>query len=277
MAHARLGDLLVGALARSAAALPASAAERAGLALGDCRRWARPREAAIVRENLRRLGLDAEDRLVRETFRAFGLFAVEFFRGLALPPEEVARGWRIEGREHLERLAAGPRGFILAGAHTGNWEQLGAILHPLGRRLVAPVEEQFHPLLSAAVKRAKTRWRIDSPPARTGLRGLVRALARGEMVALPLDGGAYRHGAEVALLDARVRLAQGAAQLSALSGCPVVCVFSTRTRFMTQTVRVLPPVGPGSSAPEIAAELAARLGEQLRAAPGQWCVFRPLD
>jgi phosphatidylinositol dimannoside acyltransferase len=282
-----LGDALVGSLARTAAALPFGPAERAGNALGDWRRRLRPREAATVRANLRRLGLSGadgrdEERLVRETFRAFGLFAVEFFRGLTLSPEEITRGWRIEGAEHLERLAADRRGFIAAGAHTGNWEQLRAILHPLGRSIVAPVEEQFHPLLSAAVKRAKGRWRVASPPARRDLRALLRALERGALVALPLDGGAYRGGIEVDLLGARVRLARGAAQLSVLSGRPVVCVFSRRTGFMTQSVRVLDPLtGPGTGAPRervdaLTRTLAARLGEQLRATPGQWCVFRPL-
>jgi hypothetical protein len=61
-----------------------------------------------------------------------------------------------------------------------------------------------------------------------------------------------------------------------------VCVFSTRTGFMTQSVRVLEPLtAPDAGTPRervdaLARALAARLGEQLRATPGQWCVFRPL-
>ena len=281
------GDLLVGALVRAAAALPGERGRARGprpgrLPPAACAR-ARRRSCGRICAGWVSAAPTARRRVTPRTVwcarpsAPSGSSRSSSSADCALPPEEIARGWRIEGREHLER--ARRRAARLHPRRRAHG-QLGAARRDSatrsGRRVVAPVEEQFHPLLSAAVKRAKERWRIDSPPARTGLRGLVRALARGDLVALPVDGGAYRHGVEVPLLAARVRLARGAAQLSVLSGCPIVCVFSIRTRFMTQTVRVLEPLGPEAGAPSLAAELAARLGEHLRATPGQWCVFRPL-
>lgn len=288
-----LGRLLVTALAWGAGALPRDTASRLGRLIGDCRRRSCPHEVEAVRGNLRRLGLtrehdarsrQAEDRILREAFRAFGLFAVEFFRGLQASPPEIVRDWRVLGWPHIEDLAVDPRGFIVACAHTGNWEQLSALAHPLGRRIVAPVEEQFHPVLSTAVKLVKRRRWVESPSACNGLRDLLRALDRGDLVALPLDGGTYRRGVTVRLLDARVSLARGAAQLSVMSGCPVVPVFAQRTAFMQQTVRVLEPLRPeppgtrpaAARIEALAQRLADALGEQLRAAPDQWCIFRPL-
>jgi KDO2-lipid IV(A) lauroyltransferase len=297
---AGLGRVLVGVIAGSAGALPGGAATRLGLLVGDCRRRVCPREAEAVRGNLRGLGLTcmrddgsrlAEERLVQETFRAFGLFAVEFFRGLRASPPEITRNWRITGWQEIESLAADPRGFIVASAHTGNWEQLGALAHPLGRRIVAPANTQFHPWLSPAVGRAKRRWQVDSVPPDRGLRGLLRALARGQLVALPLDGGSYRRGVRVRLRGREVRFPAGAARLAVMSGRPIVPVFARRIGAMQQEVRLLAPIWPklprrgrGAARAERAAEiraitqqLANLLGKHLERAPGQWCIFRSLE
>jgi KDO2-lipid IV(A) lauroyltransferase len=293
-AETGLGRVLVSVLARGTGALPRGTAARLGRLVGDCRRATCPRDVEAVRENLRRLSLtradgpgarDAEDRLVRETFRAFGLFAIEFFRGLRASPPAIVRDWAIEGWSHAEALAADPRGFIVASAHTGNWEQLAALAHPLGRRIVAPAATQFHPWLSPAIGRAKQRWQIDSVPPDRELRGLLRALALGRLVALPLDGGSYRRGVPVRLRGRRVRLPAGAARLAVLSGRPILPVFARRTEAMRHAVRLSAPIWPslppeGRDATEIRAitqRLADLLGEHLERTPGQWCIFRALD
>lgn len=246
-----------------------------------------------MRANLRALALGRPDaapppavaarieRDVAETFDAFGLFVVEFLRGLSASPTQVVDGWDLEGTEHLEQLAGSARGFLLAGAHTGNWEQLGALASLLGRRIVAPVETQLHPWISPAIKRAKARWGIDSVPASGGLRTLLKAIHEGALVALPLDGGEYRRGSVVPLGPARVRLAGGAAQLARLADCAILPVFSRRTAFMRQQVRIRPPLPPpqrhdrqGERMLQVA--LARQLHQHLLAAAGQWCLFRRL-
>jgi KDO2-lipid IV(A) lauroyltransferase len=288
------GNILVRTLCHLSGSLSPRAATKLAGSIGDARRIIHPREAATVRRNLQILGL-AENRtgsppvsgiepveqLVRQTFRSFGLFIVEFFRGLTLTPEQIASGWRVTGWDHLQRAVSSRRGVILAGAHTGNWEHLGAIAALLGRRIVAPVEVQFHPLISEAVKRAKRRSRIESVPAARNLRDLLRCLDRGDLVAIPLDGGEYRQGVPVRLLGKQVRLAGGAARLALLSGRPIVPVFSRRTAFMRQELRVCEPICPpahrdGCSERVITQRLADLLGEQIHRAPDQWCIFRPL-
>ncbi len=291
----RFGPPLVTGLAQVARHLSAREAEALGRALGAARYATRPAEREVVRVNLARLHLTGNTpgeidpvrltTLVGATFRAFGLFCAEFFRGLTLAPSTLAAHWEVSGWHHLQRAARSPRGFILAGAHTGNWEQLGAIAPLLGRRIVAPVGEQFSPALSAAVKRAKRRSGVDSVSPVESLRDLLRALDRGDLVAIPLDGGAYRRGVPVELLGQRVWLAAGAARLATLGACPIVPVFSRRIGFMQQAVRVLAPLHasmPGRArcgAPryhELAQRLADLLGEHLRAAAGEWCIFRHL-
>ncbi len=222
-----------------------------GAAIGDLRRRLQPGTAAAVEHNLMHLGLAGDDpRLAaRAVFRAFGLFLVELLCGLAVPPRRIARGWRIHGAHHLERLNRRPRGWILAGAHTGNWEHLGCLAAELGRPIVAPTGTQFHPLLSGIYKKVKAARGVHSAPTQSGWRGLVRALDRGALVALPLDGGSYARGAHVRLRGQPVRLAAGAARLARMSGCPILPVFSRRTAFMRQTVWVHPPIFPPACDP----------------------------
>ncbi len=260
-----------------------------GRAIGRARRLASPAEVAVVRENLRYLGLDAgQDPPVHQTFDAFGTFVVEFFRGLSLPPEQIASGWQIEGREHFERLNRSERGWILAGVHTGNWEHLSSLAALHGRRIVAPTGRQFLPLLSGVVKEAKRRRAVQSVSTRHGLRDLLRVLDRGDLVALPLDGGSFQRGVGVHLLGRRVRLADGAARLSHLAGVPILPVFSRRTAFMEQDVRIHRPVEPARDAlggeeslsrrqvVAVMETLATLMGEHLLSCPGQWCIFRSI-
>lgn len=283
--------------AARAGSLSPEIAAAAGRALGDLRLRFCRREAAAVRGNIRLLRLADESRdaqhasdaarvrraeaaIVRDTFRAFGLFVVEFFGGLTLAPHEIARGWELSGREHLAAVASSGQGFILAGAHTGNWEHLGAIGPLLGRRIVAPVGVQFHPFISGAVMRAKARRGVQAADSAAHHRELLRALARGDLVALPVDGGSFRRGIPVYLRGARIRLAGGAAHLAARSGCAILPVFSTRTGFMLQDVRIGPPIWPTGQPGErerIMQQLADLLGEHLRHAGSQWCLFRSLS
>jgi lauroyl/myristoyl acyltransferase len=263
-------------------------AERLGNLIGDSRRRLCPGESQLVRENLIRLGLvDSSDPavvdpLVGATFRAFGLFFSEFWAGLGHSPDRIRAGWELEGFEHLARLNRSGRGWILVGAHTGNWEQLGLLGPLLNRKLVAPAGVQFHPLLSPLVKWLKQRRGIESLAPESSPRRLLRALGNGALVALPLDGGSFRQGKVVPLCDGRWRMATGAAELSVISGVPIVPVFSKRTGFMTQRVRIQPPIYPDRENREAAVEqmlekLSGLLGDHLRDCRGQWCIFRALE
>jgi len=277
-----VGRVFVAALARGARALPPSAAEAAARAIGGARRALRPGEVATVRRNLQRLGLDASRR-GDDNFRAFGLFAVELFRGLRMEPARIAAGWEIDNHERFARLARDPRGFILAGAHTGNWEQLAALAAVAGRQIVAPAATQFHPLVSPAVATWKRAHGVRTIAPWASPRLLASALDEGALIGLPLDGGSFRRGRVVRLRGTRLRLAEGAVRRALLSGRPILPVFGLRTGFMRQRVRIHPPLAaadfagsPGDRLDALAQALADLLGEHLGSAARQWCIFRPL-
>jgi len=262
----------------------------AGHRLGDLRRLTMPHEEAAVRRNLIYFDLasganpSATDQLVKSVFRAFGLFVVEFLMTLPKGDDRVSEAWDWQGLTHLETLNRGRRGWILVGAHTGNWEQLGAIGRRVNRRIVAPVGTQFSPVISPLVKRIKLRRGIESLPVDRSPRPLLRALDRGHLVALPLDGGSFIQGRTTTLLDKPVRLASGAAHLSKLSGSPILPVFSRRTSLMKQIVRIIEPIWPDQVEQEtgkrpvdiITDHLMDQLSAHLTDSAGQWCIFRSL-
>lgn len=264
-------------------ALSPASAERLAFALGGARRTLHPGETRAVRLNLARLGFSGREKLVRDTFRAHGLFVLEFLRGLRLEPDEIVGGWQIDGHEHFARLARRPGGFILAGAHTGNWEQLAALAALAGRGIVAPAATQLHPWLSPAIGARKRARGVTTVDPAASPRSLASALGEGALIGLPLDGGSFRRGRQVRLRGARVRLAAGAARLALLSGRPVVPMFALRTGFMRQHVRIHPPLSaadfsgsPAERLSALAQALADLLGDHLASAAGQWCIFRPL-
>ncbi|MCK4414745.1 MAG: lysophospholipid acyltransferase family protein [Candidatus Eisenbacteria sp.] len=296
------GTELLNRLGRGMQRLGPERAARWGRALGDLRRLAAPREARTVARNLAWLGLDrlCASPPVAATYHAFGSFVVEFIQAQGLSAEAIAARWEWRGAEHLRELAAGRAGFILAGAHTGNWELLAALGPLLGRGVVAPAETQFHPLVSETLRRHKRRWGLTSISPGASMRPLASALHQGDLVALPLDGGTFHRGLSVELLGRQVRIAPGAARLALLSGRPILPVFARRTGFLSQRVSIGTPLWPGparraaqrridSGAGErnttpsrlaaviLAQQAADQLGAHLRATPGQWCIFRPLE
>ncbi|MFH1144162.1 MAG: lysophospholipid acyltransferase family protein [Candidatus Eisenbacteria bacterium] len=288
---APFASLLLATLARAAVRSTPREAETAGAALGDLRRHLRPGEVRAVRGNLALLSVRgaAADTRARAIFHAFGLFVIEFLRGLETPPEDIAAGWTVEGMEHLRTLSHARTGFILAGAHTGNWEHLGALGSLCGRRIVSPTGIQLHRGLSAAVKSRKAGGGVHSVPEQAGLRGLAAALARGDLVGLPIDGGSFRRGIAVSFCGRELAFPAGPARLALMSGRPIVPVFSRRTGFMRQDVRIGAPLWPPPAdclkadpslktraAHELTAHLARALAEHLNVAADQWCIFRPL-
>ncbi len=258
--------------------------EAAGHLLGHLRYHLCPREVRAVAGNLRTTGFCKPEELpeaVRHCFRSFGLFAAEFLWGLSRPWQEVAERWHLEGEHHLRTLARSGRGWIIAGAHTGNWEQVALLARHVGRRIVVPSGVQFHPLATAAIQRAKARAGILAAPADSGFRRLLQALEEGLCVGLPLDGGSFKRGQRVRLGKAEVLMAQGAARLAAMAGVPVLTAFGTRLAFMSQRIRIGSPIPPPKRTAEAIAEtlfeLAARLSAHLAHAFSEWCIFRPLQ
>jgi phosphatidylinositol dimannoside acyltransferase len=243
----------------------------------------RRREA--LRANLRQvLGPQASaaevERVVRKGFRLYGRYWGEAFRMENLTQEDIRRRMRIEGREHLDAALAKGQGTILAVPHLGNWDAGAAWVVAEGYPLTTIVErlkpaELFDRFVE--YRRALGMEILPLDNGSEGMRGLLRALRSGRVVALVCDRDLTGHGLPVRIFGAAAAMPGGPASLAIKTGATLLpCgVFHDRRAGRWLSV-VHPPIGVAPSGDQRADVLALTqlladaFEELILRAPEQW-------
>ncbi|WP_437729019.1 LpxL/LpxP family acyltransferase [Sorangium sp. So ce861] len=197
------------------------------------------------------------------------------------------RGYKVERRsrgvEHYRACAAAGRGVLIVTAHTGGWDIAGQILgvvHPEGVMLAMQRERdaEARAIQDAARQRDGVQvvhigdGPLDALP-------LLKHLQRGGVVAMQLDRvPPGMRSREVTFLGARWRAPEGPIALAAMSGAPILPVFTHRLGFLEYEAVVAPPIWlPRRPTEEerdrAAAEMMAAMERFVRAHPTQWFHF----
>jgi Kdo2-lipid IVA lauroyltransferase/acyltransferase len=257
----RTADLLV-------RLLPARAADGLGVGLARAAFAFGPRARAAQERNLAALLGERADtrRWSRQAFEHFALALTDFLRlarcGSAARP--VRPAVEIRGAHHLARARAQGRGVIVLSAHVGSWERGAALLATLGPRV--HVLARPHP--SAAVERffAHRRRRLGvASLAGPGLRArALRALERGDWIAVMGDRPAARHGGSLCAL---------AGALARRTGARVVPAVMRRLPDGRHAACFEAPLDPGR---DLARAYRDALRRHVVREPGQWAAFEPL-
>lgn len=197
-----------------------------------------------------------------------------FYHHLLLLYESIARiggrrfPVRVEGGEHLLDAIARGRGVVVASLHLGNWlAGAEAAAGLTGRPVHSVAGVQLLRGWTGELRLAYRAAGIRIHGTRRPVPGLLRALRRGEIVALQIDGD--RHAGEgigtrgVQTLAART----GAAVLAAR------CVREGPGRF---AVRFDPPIS-GDRTETLDRALRDGLKCAVRSAPHQWVLFRRIE
>jgi KDO2-lipid IV(A) lauroyltransferase len=101
--------------------------------------------------------------------------------------EEIRSRIRVVGEENLRQARSRGKGVFLLSAHFGGWE-LGAIRAGLLGEPIAPVVRPLdNPLLERELSRRRTRFGNRPIAKREAARDILRALRRGETVAILVD------------------------------------------------------------------------------------------
>ncbi len=220
-------------------------------------------------------------RLLLSVCACYNAYFLEFLRLARLTPADVLARTRVEGDPHVRDALASGRGIVLVTSHIGNWEWCAAWLAArAGRRVLTPTGVQLTEALHPHVATMKRRHRVEVVQARDGYRGLYRALERGEIVGLALDGDVFQTGRRVQLCGRDTVLGSGAARLAQRTGALVLHLTCVRTGGARFTLTCEPLIG-GLTPECVAVEsLDAAVRDvqerQIRAHAGQWCMFRPL-
>lgn len=241
--------------------------------LGEVAYAVLPRYRAIARINLAYAGpvagLGAGD--ARRMFRRLGENVFDALR-LAHASGEEVHG--LVDVHHEERLAAAlgrGRGVVAVTAHLGCWELMGAWVARAGYPLHVVSRRPRDPRLNAALHALRARHGVRTLDREAGLRPVLGALRRGEMVALLVDGDAGVDPVEVTCLGRPAAVSAGAARIACAAGAallPMAIHRATRGRHVIEVGEEV-ELERGSGAPAVA-ENARRVHAAMEAFIGAW-------
>ena len=185
-------------------------------------------------DNLRHiLGKNVSNRkLFTATFRMcvnYGYYLIDLFRYNNRREGELSEILsHAEGYDNLKAVISDGRGAILLTAHLGNWEMGGIVLSKLGH----PVNIVYFPDGHETIERERTRKRlmrgvkeIRLDPDKISPLEMLRALQKGELVAMQGDKLFHDSGVKIKFLDAETYFPRGPVLLSMLSGAPILPSF----------------------------------------------------
>lgn len=238
----------------------------------------------VARRNLALAFPDEPDRrlerLARVSFRHFGRSIFETVSLSRLDAEAICSLLSFEGWDNFARAEAEGRGVIVLTAHLGVHEVLSPTI-ALYRGPLHMVARPFsHPALERRVRAIRERFGNFSLPKRQAARGMMRALAEGDRVAILIDQRVHPfQGVRVPFFDRESWTSPLPAQISLRSGAPVLPIFAYgrgQGRYsIVAHSPILPPASGGSkpSAAEVhnlTAQYAQATEMAIRRELGQW-------
>ncbi|WP_235879717.1 lysophospholipid acyltransferase family protein [Polyangium aurulentum] len=252
-----------------------------GLAFGAALPAVRDR----VRTNLRRvLGPRPYVQEMADVGAVFANYASCLTEAMLLGTE---RGHGIvahaRGVEHYEACMAEGKGLIIATAHTGGWEAAGPMMskvHP-GEVVVVMArerDERARALQDELRERAGVRVVHIGETALDAL-PLLRHLKTNAVVAMQIDRvPPGMRAREVTLFGAPWQAPEGPLTIAALSGAPIMPVFTRRMGFLEYELVAHPPIRlprkpSGAELDAAAQQMMDAMGAFLEAHPTQWFHF----
>ena len=222
------------ALAAVLACLPRLPAYWLGARIGDLAYLCLARRRRIALGNLEiAFGGEksaAQRRAVaRGAFRNLGEHLIDFSRMRWLTPNSYASVVTFEGIERAEELLARRAGLLILSAHFGSWELASAMALRLAPRMHTIVRPLDNPALRRLVDTYRRYTGCSIIPKRQAMSASLKALRRGEIVALLMDQSSLRReGIPVPFFGSEAYTTIGPALMALRSGCPVIGVFMVR-------------------------------------------------
>lgn len=240
----------------------------------------------FVLENLRRLlGKRSALEEARDVAAVFANYAHCLTEAMLLGTN---RGYGLvsnaNGVENYEATLKAPKGMIIATAHTGGWEAAGPMLSRARKREVVVVmarerDERARQMQDEMRERAGVKVVHIGDTAFDAL-PLLRFLKQDAVVAMQIDRVPEGMRARSVTLDGSTwQVPEGPLQIAALSGAPILPVFTRRTGFMAYEANAYPPIflPKRPTADELdnaALTLASTMVRFLQKNPTQWFHFR---
>lgn len=199
--------------------------------VSDCGAWVfrtlgpLTRAHRVAERNLRIAFPEASDaeieRLLRAQWIELGRSLAEFF----VVDRIVADTGRVEveGGEKLLAIAAAKRPVVFISGHFSNFEMMPAAIVRAGIECQITYRAMNNPYVDARVRRNRFSYgvRMFAPKGLEGARALMRALGRGESVAL-MNDQKFNGGVEAPLFGVMCHTAPGPSTFALRFGVPIV-------------------------------------------------------
>ncbi len=244
------------------------------------------RHRRALNENLARV-LDTRDRrlvnlVARRAFRNFGRFVIDFIHFPTLTKDEVRRRLTFDNWSDIDRLYDQGKGVVVVTLHYGIWD-LGAAALATRHYAVNAVGDVFpYQRLTDLVFLSRERLGMKVVPTNGVGPGLIRALRRGEMIALLIDVDAPGQSVTVDFFGAPTEVSAGPARLALRTGARVMP--SVVLRGEDDPTRIVPVVdGSIDFTPtgdeerdvrDLTQVIMRSLEREVRKRPDQWYIFR---
>ncbi len=178
----------------------------------------------------------------------------------------------LAGREHLDAALAGGNGAIIATLHYGNWELMGASLArhfaPLAVLVQTPSKDAFAQLFAEYRRLVGVETYSNSGPQ--ALRPVLRALRRGELVALVCDQHGEAQEGAADFFAHKIWVPMGPFTLSRRTGAPIVPARIVRGPGDRHRLEFGPPIPVADDPNANAGQLARVFESWIRELPDHW-------
>ncbi len=192
-----------------------------------------PIRKGVVSNNLRKAFPDKSEKEIKKiTRRNYESVAITFLELMAMPSlteKNVLNFARSSTLDVLLNELEKGKGIFLLTAHFGNWEYAGTwIGHKIKRSILGLAKKQRNPYVNAWLTKARGKFGNRELRAGAGLRALIAAAKKGEIIGTVGDQRGSKEGPRVKFFGIETACYTGTAALSVKYGIPIVTLFQIR-------------------------------------------------
>jgi phosphatidylinositol dimannoside acyltransferase len=246
-----------------------------------------PRLRAVFTHNIRHvLGPDADEErleaLVRQAFVNVAKGHHDLFRVNRLSIEQIRERVEIEGMSHLTEALRLGRGAVVVTAHVGNVDIVGQVPLAYGIPITGAAMHIEPERLFRYTLRLRQSHGLRLLPSNGPMLGLIRALKRGEIIALPCDRLTGDSARWVEFFGSPARLPDGPVRIALRTGAPLIPAFVLRRADNSFVIQVQPPLAlkrTGDNEADVAGGMEGvvrAMEAHIARHPEQWLVAAPV-
>jgi KDO2-lipid IV(A) lauroyltransferase len=213
--------------------------------------------------------------LSRAAFAQAGRTIFEMLWSASLTEDRIHEVGVVEGYENMEAALQKGRGALLASGHFGNWELMGVVFGLIGMPLQVIARRLADPDLEQALYNLRTRTGNQVISKDGAVKGSLRALKKGDVVAVMIDQNTIPSQATfVPFFDKLAATSRLLAQLHQRTGAPIVPSFAIpsgrKYRFLIEPGLDLGDLAGDDAIERVTGAATARLEEHVRNHPEAW-------